>query len=113
MGIRAGAAYQALEPQPVVLVSHLTGKPASGLTYSLTAAGTPGILGGAYIWAVTASDWDGATVALQALGPDGATWLDVHAMTANGIAGVEVGEGATLRLSASGGAPVGLASSLT
>lgn len=86
----------------------------SSLTYDISAEqATEGVRGGSYIWAATATAWGGATVTLQALGPDGTTWLSVDSLTANGAKGVVVGEGATLQLAISGGAPTALATSLS
>ena len=113
MGIRVGPAYQALEPNPVSIVDPATGRPPVGATYAVGTDPTAGLKGGSYIWAVTATAWNGATVKLQALGPDAATYLDVDSLTANGTKGVVIGEGATVKLAVSGGAPTGVASSLT
>lgn len=74
-----------------------------------------GVASGSYIWALTAGTWAGATIKLQALGPDGATWLDVSgsSLAANGTVGVVVGANASLRLAATGGAPLNVNSSLS
>lgn len=113
MGIRVGSTYRAIEADPVAIVDPATGRAPVGATYAVGTDPTVGLKGGSYIWAVTATAWNGATVKLQALGPDGATYLDVDSLTANGTKGVVIGEGATIKLAASGGAPTGLASSLT
>ena len=113
MGIRVGPAYRASDADPVALVDPATGRAPVGATYAPTTDPTLGLKGGSYIWAVTATAWNGATVKLQALGPDGATYLDVDSLTANGTKGVVIGEGATVKLAVSGGVPTGLASSLT
>lgn len=101
----------------VYVIDPVTKKPmapgASASTYAPSTDPTAGVRGGSYIWAVTASAWNSATVKLQALGPDGATYLDIDSLTANGTKGVVIGEGATVRLAVSGGVPAGLASSLT
>lgn len=69
--------------------------------------------GATYILTVTAATWAGATLTLQELGPDGATWLNSIdqagspvAFTQNGRKGVVVGEGAWMRLLPTGGAPL-------
>ena len=101
----------------IYVIDPVTKKPmapgASTATYAPTTDPTPGVRGGSYIWAVTATAWNGATVKLQAVGPDGTTYLDIDSLTANGTKGVVIGEAATVRLAASGGAPTGIASSLT
>lgn len=101
----------------VYVIDPVTKKPmapgASASTYAPSTEPTAGVRGGSYIWALTVTAWNSATVKLQALGPDGATYLDVDSLTANGSKGVVLGEGATVRLAVSGGTPTGLASSLT
>ncbi|MGE0736042.1 MAG: hypothetical protein AB7G15_17145 [Alphaproteobacteria bacterium] len=59
---------------------------------------------------VVAGTFGGATVKLQLLGPDGATWLDVSAATALAAVGHAVFEAGAgqLRALVSGGAPAGL-----
>ena len=81
-------------------------------TYELTTEPVTGVRGGAYFLTVTATNWGGATVTLQALGA-GSVWLDITSLTANGVEGVGIGEDATLRLSVTGGTPTSLAASLT
>lgn len=73
-----------------------------------------GVAAGSYLLAITAT-WNGATIKLQTLGPDAATWLDVPSasLTANGAIGVAVGANATLRLTATGGAPTGVYGNLS
>lgn len=84
-------------------------------------AGTPteteaDVIDGSYLLSLVASDWNGATIKLRYLGPDGVTWLDAlaadgvtaAALTANGTIGVVVGSGASLHLIASGGNPEGV-----
>lgn len=91
-----------------------------GDTYSLlsnaSATGTAvtGVVGGSYIWSV-AGTFGGATVKLQALGPDGSTYLDVPSasLTSAGQLGVAVGANATLKVVVTGGSPSGLYSSLS
>lgn len=72
-----------------------------------------GVQGGSYVWALTAGAFNGATIKLQALGPDGSTYVDVDSLTANGQKGVVLGENAQVRLAATGGAPTGVSASLT
>lgn len=88
---------------PVVLLS----------AASATGAGGAGLDGGRYVWAA-AGTFGGATLQLQNLGPDGATWLDVTgaALTAAGQQAVDVGAGESLRVKVTGGAPSGLYATL-
>lgn len=89
------------------------GAPTAAPTYAVSTAPTPSVKGGSYIWAATASNWNGAQAKLQAVGPDGVTYLDIESLGANGAKGVVIGEGAIIKLAVTGGAPVGLVSSLT
>lgn len=68
------------------------------------------IEGGARIMAVSATNYSGATLTLQFLGPDGVKWLDCAGatFTQDGVKGVELADGVQLRLRASGGAPAGV-----
>jgi len=84
---------------------------ANGTTDPIT-----GVVGGSYILAAMAAAWNGATLKLQVLGPDGVTFQDVTgaSFTSNGDPkGVVIGSNATVRLMATGGAPTGVNSSLT
>jgi hypothetical protein len=56
------------------------------------------ITGGCYVWAVVADDFNGATVVLQALGPDGVTVLDVDFTSVNASNGIFVGDGTPMRV---------------
>lgn len=82
------------------------------LPLSVTTTAVTGVPGGRYIWTVNATAYNSATVALQALGPDGATYTSVTTKTADGSAEVLVGNNATLKLSYSGGTPTSLTSVL-
>ena len=95
---------------------------AAGVTIANGQASDPieGVAAGSYILAMVAAAWNGSTVKLQFLGPDGATWMDAKdtasnaaQLAANGQFGVVVGGNATLRLFASGGAPAGLYAKLS
>jgi hypothetical protein len=79
-----------------------------------TGAGVGPVRNGTYIWAL-AGTVGGATIKLQTLGPDGATYLDVTgaSMTAVGQMQVIIGEGAVVRAVVTGGAPSALYSNLT
>lgn len=81
---------------------------------AVTGTAVTGVVGGSYIWSV-AGTFGGATVKLQALGPDGSTYLDVPSasMTAVGQLGVAIGANATLKVVVTGGTPSALYSSLT
>jgi hypothetical protein len=69
------------------------------------------LAGGQYVWAVQGT-FGGATVTLQALGPDGSTFMDVTPLTVAGSAIVRVGAGTVVRAAVSGGAPSGLYSDI-
>lgn len=69
------------------------------------------IPGGRYIWSAQGT-FGGATLTLQALGPDGSNYMTVTSMTAAGAVEVAVGEGTAMRVSISGGPPSGIYSSL-
>lgn len=95
---------------------------AAGVTIASGEASEPieGVASGSYMLAMVATAWNGATVKLQFLGPDEATWMDAKdtadnaaQLAANGQFGVVVGGNATLRLSASGGAPTGIYAKLS
>lgn len=90
-----------------------------GLAYQLlddesaTGAAVEGVRGGSYIAAV-AGTFGGTSAQLQALGPDGATWINVGtAMTSAAQQGVVVGQNATVRMKLTGGSPTGMFTSLT
>lgn len=91
---------------------------AAGASYGLlsnaaaTGAAVGGVRGGSYVWTAVGT-WNGATATLQSLAPDGATWLDVDTLTANGAKGVVVGDMAALRVAITGGPPAGLFASLS
>lgn len=67
--------------------------------------------GGQYIWACQGT-FGGATLTLQAKGPDGSTAMSVGTMTAAGAVSVDVGEGTEIRVAVTGGTPSALYSSL-
>ncbi|MFN3513469.1 MAG: hypothetical protein ACK41C_10510 [Phenylobacterium sp.] len=71
-----------------------------------------GVKPDSYIWSVSGT-FGGTTAKLQALGPDGAAWLDVATLNAEGRTGVVVGMDATLRVALVGGAPANIFASLT
>ena len=74
-------------------------------------AGTAtGFSGGESVFQAVASAWNGATVALQMLSPDGATWQNCGAattLTANGNGYVILPRG-QVRVNVTGGTPTGL-----
>lgn len=70
------------------------------------------VWGASYVWSVSGT-FGGTTATLQALGPDGTTWLNVDSMTANGSKGVVIGHKASLRLNLAGGSPANIHSSLS
>jgi hypothetical protein len=67
------------------------------------------------VFSVVASAWNGATVALYMLAPDGATWLPVSAsqasFTANGVGTVYLAPG-QVQAQVSGGPPAGVFASI-
>lgn len=71
--------------------------------------------GGAVQWAggrgfvaAVASAWNGATVALQVVGPDGSTWMDAAtALSANGGSAFNLPPG-RIRAAVTGGPPTGV-----
>lgn len=90
--------------------------PSYQLLENAAATGAPvgPIVQGSYIWAV-AGTFGGATVKLQTLGPDGATYVDVAgaSMTANGAMEVRIGGGAMIKVVVTGGVPSALYSNVT
>ena len=94
----------------------LSGVVAVGMSYGLasninapgTTSPVTGVLGASYVFGCVATTWNSATAQLQALGPDGATYINVGtAISANGTLGVVIGAGATVRVTVSG-TPTGL-----
>lgn len=65
------------------------------------------VIGGSYVWIVQGTI-GGATIKLQALGPDGVNWVDIDTWTGAVGRGVVIGNNASLRALVSGGAPSGL-----
>lgn len=88
-------------------------------TYALISNGTATgaafkVNGGLYAFSVQGT-FSGATVKLQILGPDGATYQDIDAalaLTAAGIQGVDLPGGATVKAVVSGGPPSGIYANL-
>ncbi|WP_257541217.1 hypothetical protein [Sphingobium sp. CFD-1] len=70
---------------------------AGNQTLAATTGATPitGVRKGNYTWA---AQFTGTSVKLQALGPDGATWLDVATLSAPGIFAGEIRIGANAQL---------------
>lgn len=110
--------HLALSPGQRVAACEAADPSAARAVYALLSAASttgptvPGLAGGAYVLAA-AGTFGGATVKLQALGPDAATWMDVASLSAPGSTGVVVGEGASVRAAVSGGSPSGLYASLS
>lgn len=66
--------------------------------------------GGPCVFSVAAGAFNGATVKLQVLGPDGATWIDAGTactLTANGFGFVYLPH-SRVRVNVAGGTPTGL-----
>jgi hypothetical protein len=72
--------------------------------------------GGDYVWSVQGT-FGGASVQLQSLGPDGATYQNIGAAKTapdtNGGTGVGLGSNATVRATVTGGTPSGIYASLS
>lgn len=89
-------------------------------TNGTLAASVGPVRGGDYIWACEATAWNGATATLQYLGQDGVTWRNIRnaantadvTISSNGQVALGVGQGSTLRVVLSGGAPTGFYSNL-
>lgn len=79
-----------------------------------TTGDTAGIAGGSYIWAYQLGGTSPSLV-LEALGPDGSTWITIATVTATGQQGVVLGNAARVRLRNGSGsnAITGLSSSLS
>ena len=62
-----------------------------------------------YIFSCVATSWGGASAQIQALGPDGATWLTggVSALTSNGVVTLSLGTGSLVEVVVTG-TPTGL-----
>lgn len=89
------------------VLSLLSNAAATGATVVVTA-------GGSYSFAVLGT-FSGATVALQIMGPDGATWITIpnSGQTAAGVVTVDIPTGASVRASVTGGPPTGIYASLS
>jgi hypothetical protein len=107
-----------IAPGQRIAACEATDSPAGRTTYALlanaaaTGATVSPIASGAYVFSA-AGTFGGATVKLQALGPDGATWSDVASLAAAGSTGVVLGEGASVRAAVAGGSPAGLYATLS
>lgn len=100
--------------------------PANSLSYALannvpissggSLPAVTGIKGGSYILAISATAFNGATIKLQVLLPDGSTWVDLTGASATsntpGI-GIVLGSNSSVRLAATGGAPTGVYATLS
>lgn len=75
-----------------------------------TATGSPAVWGGGSGVFAAAGTFSGATVKLQFLGPDNATWIDVGTDTTltSAGAGYFVLHGAQIRAAVTGGPPSGM-----
>lgn len=75
------------------------------------------VYGGDYVFSVVATNFNGASVQLQSLGPDGLSYQNLGAAkTANdtsGGTGIGLGSNARVRITISGGTPTGLYASLS
>lgn len=94
--------------ETVALATNVTGTGAQAATT---------VYGGDYIFSATASDFKGASVQLQAAGPDGTTYQNLGAAkttsdTAGGT-GVGLGSNAKVRVLISGGTPTALYATLS
>lgn len=75
------------------------------------------VYGGDYVFSVAASNFNGASVQLQSLGPDGVTYQNLGAAKtasdATGGTGFGLGSNAVMRIAVTGGTPTGLYASLS
>ena len=104
-------------PQAVIIVGDETTEGVSTSSYTLLSdASATGdyveVAGGYYIWSA-AGTFNGATLTLQALGPDGATAMDIDTLSSAGSAGVDIGNGSSIRVAVSVAVPSGIYSDLT
>ena len=86
---------------------------AAAISLAATTGGTSvtGVQTGSYIFAAV---FTGTSVKLQALGPDGSTWVDVATQTGSGQQGVVLGNNASVRLyNPNGSGLTGLSASLS
>ena len=79
---------------------------------SATGSAVGPVVGASYEWCSTGT-FGGATLALQALGPDGATYMQIASQTAAGCTGVVLGQNAQVKVTVTGGSPTALYSSLS
>lgn len=107
-----------VDEQSVSTATPLPTAPGQGSTYKLltnaSASGSavPNVVGASYVWCIQGTI-GGATIALQALGPDGVNYITVSSQTAAGCYGVVLGANATVKVTVTGGTPSGLYSSLS
>lgn len=75
------------------------------------------VFGGDYIYSVSATAFNSASVQLQATGPDGTTYQNIgtakSASDTTGGSGVGLGSNAKVRVNITGGTPAGLYASLS
>lgn len=78
---------------------------------------TTTVYGGTYVFSVMASNWNGASVQLQALGPDSTTYQNLGSpKTANDATGgtsVTLGSNSVVRVNVTGANPTGLFATLS
>lgn len=86
-------------PEPQMLASNATLAPGA------TTAPVTGIAGAAYIWSYVFSS-AAPQLALEFLGPDGATWLAIATVTAGGAQMVGMSPNSTIRLRNAGTSPI-------
>lgn len=112
--------YTAADGVNVVAVTGVNGLPmrfVAGPYALLSNASASGpavgpVVGASYEWC-SSGTFGGATLALQALGPDGATFLPIATQTAAGCTGVVLGQNAQVKVTVTGGSPSALYSSLS
>lgn len=68
-------------------------------------------IGGRFVFAINGT-WNGATASLDVLAPDGTSYISVATYTANATGAFDVAQGATIRVSITGGPPAGMYATL-
>ncbi len=112
--------YTAPDGVNVVAVTGANGLPMRfvagpyALLSNTSASGSPvgPVVGASYEWCSTGT-FGGATLALMALGPDGATYMQIATQSAPGCTGVVLGQNAQVKVTVAGGSPSALYSSLS
>ena len=106
-------AVTAAAAMPVTVISGASKQEAFTLISNNTPAAAQAVYGGDYIFSVVGT-FGGASVQLQALGPDGTTYINIGTpVTASGTSGVRIGSYGVMRATVTGGTPSGISASLS